>query len=63
MNAKAKERMRTAAENAAEMIRGHAEVGLQPEDVNELDEKGLMEYNKACERVAKYLNKLAEKYK
>ncbi|MDV3768124.1 hypothetical protein CMU26_01020 [Elizabethkingia anophelis] len=55
------ERTALALSNASEFIRQHGEVGLSPEDVNEEDEKGLMEYIKACERAAKMIDKLAEK--
>ena len=63
MTEETKRRMRAAYTNAAEMIRGHAEVGLEPEDVNEINEEGLVKYSKACDKVAKKLDKLAEKYK
>ena len=63
MTDKTKLRMVAAAENAAEMIRSHVEVGLEPEDVNEVDEKGLKEYQKACNRVALMLADIANKYR
>ena len=63
MTDKTKERMHTALTNAAEFIRAHVECGLSPEDVNEEDVKGLLEYSKACQKVYKMLEKKAEKYK
>lgn len=54
--------MTLAALNAAEMIRGHVEVGLNPEDVDEDNEQGLEEYKKACIRISKHLEKIAMKY-
>jgi len=63
MTQKNKERLALALDNAAEMIRGHVEVGLFPEDVNEEDEKGLAEYGKATERAFKMISTLANKYK
>lgn len=63
MTNKTKERMYEAITNASEFIRCHVEAGLSPEDVNELDENGLNEYQKACERVSKYLDNLAKKYR
>ncbi len=63
MKAETKRRMRLALLNASEMIRGHAEVGIFPEDVSEDDEKGLYEYVKACERVSKMIERLSYKYK
>lgn len=57
------ERNYLAALNAAEMIRGHVEVGISPEDVCETDKQGLREYHKACKRVASKLETLANKYK
>ena len=35
-----KERLNLALLNASEMIRGHVEIGLEPSDVAEEDEKG-----------------------
>jgi len=58
-----KKRLKVALDNAAEMIRGHVEVGLFPEDVNEKDQEGLMEYAKATERAFKMITTLANKYK
>ena len=63
MTDKTKQRIKLAYLNASEMIRGHVEIGLFPDDVDEDDEKGLQEYKKACERVAKKLEKLAQKIK
>lgn len=63
MTEKYKKRMFLAATNAAEMIRGHAESGLEPEDINEVDENGITEYVKACTRIAQQIEKLAKKYK
>ena len=57
-----KERLKSALENAAEMIRGHAENGLFPQDVGEISEKGLNEYVKACNRAYKQILNLAKKY-
>lgn len=54
--------MTLAALNAAEMIRGHVEAGLNPEDVDEDNEQGLEEYKKACIRISKHLEKIAMKY-
>jgi len=58
-----KERLVLALENAAEMIRGHVETGLFPNDVAEEDEEGLREYDKAAERACKMITTLAKKYK
>ena len=57
-----RDRLCLALNNAAEMIRGHAEVGISPSDVNEEDEKGLKEYVKSCERAAKCIERLSKKY-
>lgn len=53
MKNKTRERTALALENAAEFIRGHVEAGLSPEDVDEVNEKGLEEYRKACIRASK----------
>lgn len=57
-----KERLNLALLNAATFISNHGEVGLNPEDINEDDEKGMMEYAKACERASKLITTLAKKY-
>lgn len=62
MTAKNKERLNLALLNAAELIRSQTEVGINPEDVNEKDEKGLEEYGKSCERASKMIETLARKY-
>lgn len=62
MTNKTLERMALAAANAAEMIRQHVEVGLTPDDVDEDDDDGLMQYSKACEKIAKHLKKLSNMY-
>lgn len=62
MNEINKERTRLALLNASEMIRGHVECGMFPEDVCEKDEKGLKEYEKACTRAAKMIEKLSNRY-
>lgn len=54
--------MFNAATNASEMIRSHVENGLAPEDVNEEDLDGIVEYSKACEKISKQIDKIAEKY-
>jgi hypothetical protein len=58
-----RKRLKCALDNAAEMIRGHSEVGLSPEDVSEVDEAGLREYVKATQRAFKMITTLANKYK
>lgn len=63
MKPKNKERLALALDNAAEMIRAHVEIGLEPDDVNELDEVGLQEYAKACEKAFKQITRLANRYK
>lgn len=63
MTKETKRRMYTAAMNAAEMIRGHVEVGLDAEDVGELDDDGVFEYGRSCERIANQIETLANKYK
>lgn len=63
MKTENKQRLCLALHNAAEMIRGHAEVGLSPEDVAEKEESGVYEYAKACERAAKMITTLANKYR
>ena len=63
MKKETKERIKLALLNDAEMIRGHVEEGLSPEDVGEKSEKGLNEYTKACEKACKMIEKLADKYK
>ena len=63
MTPKNKERLMCALDNAAEMIRGHVEVGLEPEDVGEDDEVGLEEYAKATQRAFKMITTLANKYR
>jgi len=62
MTGETKRRMNLAALNAAEMMRGHAEVGFIPNDIGELDEYGVIEYGRACERIALQIDKLAKKY-
>jgi hypothetical protein len=62
MKEKNKERLYNALTTAAEMIRGHVECGIFPEDVGEEDEQGLAEYQKACERAKKMILTLAKKY-
>lgn len=63
MTKKNKERLALALDNASEMIGQHAEAGLEPEDVDEIDEEGLEEYVKACQRAEKLIKTLANKYK
>ncbi len=63
MTPKNKQRLALALDNAAEMIRGHVEVGLFPEDVSEEDENGLKEYAVACERAYERILTLSNKYK
>jgi hypothetical protein len=63
MTQKTKERMICALENAATMIEGHVEVGLNPEDINEVDKIGMYEYEKACRKAAKLIMRIANKYK
>lgn len=63
MTIKNKERLHLALLNAAELIKSHSEVGLEPDDVSESDEDGLEEYGKACNRAAKLIMTLAKKYK
>ncbi len=58
-----REKLALALDNAAEMIRGHVETGLFPEDVNEKDEEGLEGYAKACDRASKLILTLSKKYK
>lgn len=55
-------RLKRALNNAAEMIRSHAEVGLSPEEVGEVDYKGLQEYVKATQRAFKMITTLSNKY-
>jgi hypothetical protein len=55
-------RLKNALNNAAEMIHSHVEHGLEPKDVSEVDEKGLKEYAKTCERAFKMITTLANKY-
>ena len=62
MTDKNKLRLNLALMNASEIIRGHVEVGIDPEDLGKLDESGLEEYSKACERACKLIEKLAKKY-
>ncbi len=57
-----KKRLKNALSTASELIRGHGEVGLSPEDVGEKDQKGLDEYIKATGRAAKMITTLANKY-
>ena len=63
MTPKNKERLALALDNAAEMIKGHVEGGLFPEDVGEENHKGLQEYTKACNRAFKMITTLANRYK
>jgi hypothetical protein len=63
MTKETKERTRLALLNAAEMIRSHVEWGgIYPEDVDEENEDGLIEYAKACERAEKLILTLANRY-
>ena len=62
MTDKNKERLYQTLSTAAEMIRGHVEGGIFPEDVNEKDQKGLIEYDKAAQRAYKMITTLAIKY-
>lgn len=63
MKTENKQRVILALRNASEMIRQHVEIGLSPDDVNEEDEAGLREYEKACERASKLIESLAKKIK
>jgi len=63
MTRKNRERLALALDNAAEMIRGQVEVGLEPSDVGESDNNGLREYSKATDRAYKLIITLANKYK
>lgn len=58
-----KKRIVLALLNASEYIRSHVEVGIDPEDVDEEDEKGLREYEVICHKVAVMIEKLADKYR
>jgi beta-glucosidase/6-phospho-beta-glucosidase/beta-galactosidase len=63
MTKETKERTRLALLNAAEMIRSHVEWGgIFPKDIGEEDEEGVRKYAKACERVSKMIEKLANRY-
>ena len=62
MTDKNKKRLNLALLNAAEMIRGHVEIGIEPEEIDELDDNGLAEYQKACFRAFKLIETLAKKY-
>ena len=61
MKNKNRERLILAAENAAALILNHAETGLYPEEINEVDENGMMQYTKACKKVSEMLLKYAKK--
>ena len=63
MTTRNKERLHLALQNAAELIRGSTEQGVEPEDVAEESEEGLYEYVKACERAFKMISTLAKKYR
>lgn len=62
MKLETRERIKLALYNASEFIRSHVEHGLEPEDVNEENEKGLLEYNKACYKASKIIENIAKKY-
>lgn len=62
MKAETKRRINLALLNAAEFIRQHGEIGLSPEDVGEVDEKGLELYSKACDKAFVIIEKIAERY-
>ena len=58
-----KRRTANALHNAAEFIRSHVEQGgIDPEDVDETTENGLLEYNKACHRAARLIESVARRY-
>lgn len=63
MKKETRDRTRLALLNAAEMIRGHVEWGgIFAEDIGEVDEDGVQEYAKACERASKLIETLANRY-
>lgn len=57
-----KRRLNLALLNASELIRGHCETGIAPDEVCEETEEGLKEYIRACERASKLIYTLAKKY-
>jgi len=61
MTKQTRERTILALFNAAEFIRQHTEVGLFPEDVGEVNERGLREYDKACKRAAKLIESVVNR--
>jgi|21_taG_2_1085346.scaffolds.fasta_scaffold68572_3 hypothetical protein len=63
MKLKTKERTYNALTTAAQMIEDHLQGGCDPEDVGEIDEEGMGEYNKACIRASKLILTLSKKYK
>ncbi len=63
MTVRNKERLHLALLNAAELIRGSTEQGVDPEEVGEKSEAGLVEYEKAINRAFKMISTLAEKYR
>lgn len=60
MKVENRKRLNMALLNAAEMIRGHVEVGLFPEDVSESNQEGLEEYRKATIKASKMIETLAK---
>ena len=58
-----KKRIKLALENAADMIYHSIESVSEPKDVNEIDQKGLERYEKACIHAAKRIKTLANQYK
>lgn len=62
MKKETKARTHLALMNAATLIIQQAGIEVEPEYFNEVDLKGLIEYEKACRRASKLIETLAKKY-
>jgi len=62
MKTETRQRLYNALTTAAQMIEEHIDGGLEPDDVGEIDEDGLEEYNKACFKASKMIMGLSKKY-
>ncbi len=63
MKIETKKRTYNALTTAAQMIEDYLQGGADPEDVGEIDEKGLREVQAANLRAAKLIMTLAKRYK
>ncbi|MCD8403899.1 hypothetical protein [Tenacibaculum finnmarkense] len=62
MTKKNRQRFYSALTTAAALIEQHAGGGNEPDDLDEEDEKGIDEYQKATDRAAKLIMTIAKRY-